>query len=180
MPTANSKRPRSSNSKLLMITCTSIVFLAGCAGYQSLEATPNRPMVTTGQAASSPPPANSSVVRQLQQVYQRYQGTPYRYGGTTPAGFDCSGFIVTAYREGLNRTVPRTTEMMLGQGQFVRRDQLQEGDIVFFQISGKDSHAGIYLGDNRFIHSATSVGVTESSLGNAYWHQRYSQARRFL
>lgn len=170
----------------LMLITTASLFLAGCAGYQSYEAGSYSQPVATGQTAPSPgststaPSSHSAVVSQLQQVYQRYQGTPYRYGGTTPAGFDCSGFIVTAYREGLNRTVPRTTELMLSQGQFVRRDQLREGDIVFFRIGGKDQHAGIYLGENRFIHSATSVGVTESSLGNAYWQQRYSQARRFL
>ena len=170
----------------LMLISTASLLLAGCAGYQSFEAGTDRQPVATGQMAPSTgstgtaPASDSAVVSQLQRVYQRYRGTPYRYGGTTPAGFDCSGFIVTAYREGLNRTVPRTTELMLSQGQFVRRDQLREGDIVFFRIGGKDQHAGIYLGDDRFIHSASSVGVTESSLGNAYWQQRYSQARRFL
>ncbi|MEX2322024.1 MAG: NlpC/P60 family protein [Saccharospirillum sp.] len=182
MSPANTALPPCHRHNLLLIATASL-FLAGCAGYQSYEAGSAPRIAVTGQTASTPSsaPANeSSVVRQLQQVYQRYQGTPYRYGGTTQAGFDCSGFIVTAYREGLNRTLPRTTEMMLNQGQFVRRDQLREGDIVFFRIGGKDQHAGIYLGDNRFIHSATSVGVTESSLGNAYWQHRYSQARRFL
>ncbi|MEP4546650.1 MAG: C40 family peptidase [Saccharospirillum sp.] len=170
----------------LMLITTASLLLAGCAGYQSYEAgTVSQQPAATGTHASRPgnttdPTGQSAVTSQLQRVYQRYQGTPYRYGGTTPAGFDCSGFIVTAYREGLNRTVPRTTDMMLSEGQFVRRDQLREGDIVFFRIGGKEQHAGIYLGDNRFIHSATSVGVTESSLGNAYWQQRYSQARRFL
>ncbi len=181
---AEEPAPRYHLRSLLLIASASFL-LAGCAGYQSYEAGSASPIAaTTGQNPSSAPndapTRNSAVTAQLQQVYQRYQGTPYRYGGTTPAGFDCSGFIVTAYREGLNRNVPRTTEMMLNEGQFVRRDQLREGDIVFFRIGGKEQHAGIYLGDDRFIHSASSVGVTESSLGNAYWQQRYSQARRFL
>lgn len=180
---ADNPTPTSHLHSLMLITMASL-FLAGCAGYQSYEAGSYSQPVATGQSSQSPdstaPTSHSAVVSRLQQVYQRYQGTPYRYGGTTQAGFDCSGFIVTAYREGLNRTVPRTTELMLSQGQFVRRDQLREGDIVFFRIGGKDQHAGIYLGDDRFIHSASSVGVTESSLGNAYWQQRYSQARRFL
>jgi cell wall-associated NlpC family hydrolase len=167
-----------------MVITTASFLLAGCAGYQSLETNSARPPPSlTGQSTSSAgtsTPSHSTVGNQLQQVYERYHGTPYRYGGTTSAGFDCSGFIVTAYREGLNTPLPRTTGMMLDQGRFVRRDQLQEGDIVFFRIGGKEQHAGIYLGNNRFIHSASSVGVTESSLGNAYWQQRYSQARRFL
>lgn len=173
------------HTRNLLLIATASFFLAGCAGFQSYEAGsgPSATAAVTGQTESKPSATstnNSDVTRQLQQVYQRYQGTPYRYGGTTQAGFDCSGFIVTAYREGLNRSLPRTTEMMLSQGQFVRRDQLREGDIVFFRIGGKEQHAGIYLGDDRFIHSASSVGVSESSLGNAYWQQRYSQARRFL
>ncbi|HET8903125.1 MAG TPA: NlpC/P60 family protein [Saccharospirillum sp.] len=181
-PTFPAKDAPPCHARNLLLIATASFFLAGCAGYQSYEAGSGPAITATGQPASTPSTTTneSAVARQLQQVYQRYQGTPYRYGGTTQAGFDCSGFIVTAYREGLNRTLPRTTEMMLSQGQFVRRDQLREGDIVFFRIGGKEQHAGIYLGDDRFIHSATSVGVTESSLGNAYWQQRYSQARRFL
>jgi len=153
--------------------------LAGCAGYQSVDAGLSS-SAQTGQAQTTQP-APDSVAGKLWQVFQRYQGTPYRYGGTTAAGFDCSGFILTAYREGLNRThLPRTTSQMLARGEFVRRDQLQPGDLVFFRIGGKEQHAGIYLGGHRFVHSATSVGVTESSLANPYWHNRYSQARRFL
>lgn len=180
---ANQPSPPDHLRRLLLIATASF-FLAGCTGYQSYEAGSHGQPTATGQTASSPsasaPTRTSAVASQLQQVYQRYQGTPYRYGGTTEAGFDCSGFIVTAYREGLNRTLPRTTDMMLNEGQSVRRHQLREGDIVFFRIGGKDQHAGIYLGDGRFIHSATSVGVTESSLDNVYWQQRFSQARRFL
>lgn len=180
MSPTNEPTPHYHLRRLLLIATASF-FLAGCAGYQSYEAGSS----ATGQTASSTgntsgPSYTSAVASQLQQVYLRYQGTPYRYGGITQAGFDCSGFIVTAYREGLNRTLPRTTEMMLNEGQFVGRDQLREGDIVFFRIDGKDQHAGIYLGNDRFIHSASSVGVSESSLGNAYWQQRYSQARRFI
>lgn len=114
----------------------------------------------------------------LQQVFDRYQGTPYRYGGTTSAGFDCSGFIGTAYREALGIRLPRTTDQLRGVGQAVSLHQLQPGDLVFFDLEVKDQHAGIYMGRGRFIHASTSVGVTESRLDGGYWAPRFSRARR--
>ena len=141
--------------------------LMGCASYQSMEGSN-----TTLQ---------SDLVLRFEQVYTRYQGVPYVYGGSTPAGFDCSGFIKTAYREALGHTdLPRTTAQMLNGGQFVRLDQLQPGDLVFFRIAGKEQHAGIYLDNDRFMHASSSRGVTVSSLSNRYWINHYSQARRFL
>ena len=141
--------------------------LMGCASYQSME--------------GSNYALQSDLVNRFEEVYTRYQGVPYVYGGSTPAGFDCSGFIKTAYLEALGRTdLPRTTAQMLNGGQFVRLDQLQPGDLVFFRIAGKEQHAGIYLDNDRFMHASSSRGVTVSSLSNRYWINHYSQARRFL
>ncbi|WP_375176316.1 C40 family peptidase [Marinobacter mobilis] len=116
----------------------------------------------------------------LQQVFERYQGVPYRYGGMSARGFDCSGFIKTAYREAFGHLLPRTTGQMVVVGQAVARDQLQPGDLVFFDSNGNDGHAGIFMGDDRFIHASTSSGVRESSLNSPYWRPRYSQARRLF
>ncbi|PTY38277.1 hypothetical protein BGP77_12790 [Saccharospirillum sp. MSK14-1] len=141
--------------------------IMGCASYQSME--------------SSNYALQSDLVLRFEEVYTRYQGVPYVYGGSTPAGFDCSGFIKTAYREALGHTdLPRTTAQMLNGGQFVRLDQLRPGDLVFFRIAGKEQHAGIYLDNDRFMHASSSRGVTVSSLSNRYWINHYSQARRFL
>jgi cell wall-associated NlpC family hydrolase len=115
----------------------------------------------------------------LWDVFQRYEGAPYRYGGTTADGFDCSGFINAAYQEALGQSLPRTTSQMLRQGQPVPTHQIQPGDIVFFRIGGKEQHAGIYMGDERFIHASTSVGVTLSHLNGYYWANRFTEARRF-
>lgn len=145
-----------------------LLSVAGCASYQSME---------SNYGAD----ANAELMTRFEAVYQRYQGTPYVYGGSTPAGFDCSGFIKTAYREVLGRDdLPRTTAQMLNGGQFVRLDQLRTGDLLFFRIAGKEQHAGIYLGNDRFIHASSSRGVTESSLASRYWISHYSQARRFM
>lgn len=158
---------------LPLVTVLIALSLVGCASNQSLRSDSQ----TVWQPASDT--ADSPTANQLWQVFERYEGTPYRYGGTSAKGFDCSGFIATAFNEALGRQLPRTTSQMLSAGDAVERDQLQAGDLVFFRIKGKDQHAGIYMGGNSFIHSSTSIGVTHSSLNGYYWRERFSQARRF-
>lgn len=150
-----------------------VLTLAGCASNQNLDTTNETSWQPSAEAGES------ETVDRLWQVFERYEGTPYRYGGMSASGFDCSGFIATAFDEALGRQLPRSTSQMLAAGDEISRDQLQSGDLVFFRIKGKDQHAGIYMGDNRFIHSSTSVGVTHSSLDGYYWRNRFSQARRF-
>lgn len=147
--------------------------LAGCASNQSLR--PQTAAQTVNEYAS---PETGKTDR-LWQVYERYAGVPYQYGGTSAEGFDCSGFITTAFREGLNQQLPRTTAQMLRFGEVVAPDQIQPGDLVFFRIGGKEQHAGIYMGGDRFMHASTSVGVTLSELDGYYWKDRFTQARRF-
>lgn len=124
-------------------------------------------------------PITSDKARKLWQVFERYEGSPYRYGGTSPSGFDCSGFILTAFHEGLGQTLPRTTSQMLEYGDVVHPEQIRAGDLVFFRIDGKEQHAGIYMGSAQFIHASTSAGVTLSGLNDYYWRGRLTQARRF-
>lgn len=100
-------------------------------------------------------------------------GTPYRYGGTDPQGFDCSGLVQYSYRQAGVR-LPRTSRDIFRNSQLIEPSRKQPGDLVFFAISkGKVSHVGIYSGDNRFIHSPSSgKGVGYASLDNPYWGQR--------
>lgn len=154
-----------------------IVTLSGCANMASLDA-PN-PTVSSPSSASANQSASGTAAT-LRTVYSRYEGVPYRYGGTTANGFDCSGFIGVAMSEAFQLRLPRTTEDMMRSGQPIHRNQLQPGDLVFFKTSVKQLHAGIYIGDGAFIHASTSKGVTTSSLNNAYWQERYLQARRVI
>ncbi len=117
---------------------------------------------------------------QLITVYNRYKGAPYRYGGTTIDGFDCSGFITRMYLDAFNMKVPRTTTALVRAGKPIRRDQLLAGDLVFFKTSDKQLHAGIYISENQFVHASTSKGVIASSFDNRYWRQHYLKARRLL
>ena len=87
-------------------------------------------------------------------------GTPYRYGGNTPRGFDCSGLIHYAYREA-GLSVPRTTAQLWSAAEAVGTRELQAGDLLFFSIAGKMSHVGLYVGGKRFVHAPQSGRTVE-------------------
>ncbi|MBP9483459.1 MAG: C40 family peptidase [Negativicutes bacterium] len=111
---------------------------------------------------------------------KRYMGVPYVWGGTTPKGFDCSGFIQYVWqRNGIS--IPRTADVQYLSGKKVSRWSLQPGDIVFFTTYEKGaSHNGIYMGNNQFIHASSSRGVMVSDLNEDYWKTRYYGACRAL
>ncbi|PWB32848.1 peptidase P60 [Pseudomonas sp. SDI] len=113
-------------------------------------------------------------------------GTRYRFGGTSEAsGFDCSGFIGYLFREEAGMTLPRSTREMINvKAPLVARNNLKPGDLLFFSTNGRGrvSHAGIYLGDDQFIHSSSrrSGGVRIDSLGDRYWSKTFIEAKRAL
>lgn len=112
-------------------------------------------------------------------------GTPYRYGGNTPvSGFDCSGLISFVYRDAAGLRLPRSTrEMSAMRVPAVPRNALQPGDVLFFATSGGTtvSHAGIYVGEGRFVHAPSSGGTVRlDSLSSSYWAKAYLNAKRVL
>jgi cell wall-associated NlpC family hydrolase len=110
---------------------------------------------------------------------KKYIGTKYKYGGTTPKGFDCSGFIGYTFKKATGKTLPRTAAGIYTKGKAVSKSKLQKGDIVFFTTYKKGaSHAGIYIGNNQFIHASSSKGVSIASLNNSYWKPRFIGAKR--
>jgi hypothetical protein len=106
--------------------------------------------------------------------------TPYRYGGRTPTGFDCSGFVGYVFSEAAGVVLPRRTEDIGRIGAKLSQGELTAGDLVFFNTLGRRfSHVGIYIGNDRFVHAPTRGGrVRVERLSDAYWTARYNGARR--
>lgn len=107
-------------------------------------------------------------------------GAPYRYGGSGPEAFDCSGLVAYAHRQA-GITVPRTAAEQFSKANPVERRELRPGDLVFFRLSGRDvGHVGIYAGDDRFVHAPQSGGhVRLASLEDEWYRQRFVGGGRF-
>ena len=108
-------------------------------------------------------------------------GVKYKYGGNSPeGGFDCSGFVRYVFQQAANLTLPHGARAISQLGQTVTQRELKPGDLVFFNtVRSTFSHVGIYIGNNRFIHSpsaGSSISVTD--MGDSYWAKRFTGARR--
>lgn len=124
--------------------------------------------------------AEAATTQELTSTAKQYIGVPYVWGGTTTRGFDCSGFTQRVFAD-LGYQLDRTTKAQYAQGKSVTKNNLQVGDLVFFNTSGRGiSHVGIYKGNNQFIHASSSRGVVVSSLDERYWKTRYVGAKRVI
>ena len=119
-------------------------------------------------------------ITRLLNIAMRFGGVPYVWGGETPAGFDCSGFVQYVFRQiGIN--LPRTADVQYELGRKVLQSELQPGDLVFFETYEPGaSHNGIYVGDGNFIGANSGTGVAVASLASPYWSTRYLGARRLF
>lgn len=108
-------------------------------------------------------------------------GIKYKYGGDSPeTGFDCSGFVRYVFQQAASLALPHSTRAISKLGQVISLEQLQPGDLVFFDtLKSAFSHVGIYLGSDRFIHAPSSGGaINVVNMNDAYWAKRYNGARR--
>lgn len=162
--------------KLLLILFL-LATLVGCASVPD-QPVARYPELDTGAPDPVSPASNEVIFRAFSLI-----GTPYRYGGSSPdTGFDCSGLINYVYREVAGVSLPRTTAGLNALKGQAPSEGLVPGDLVLFAMSGRRvDHAGIYVGEGRFLHAPSSGGrVRIDELQASYWQRTYKGARRVL
>jgi len=155
----------------MILICLLILWgVAGCGS--SPYVTPQRTIANVDNRTGGPPPVVKAALAQLDR--------PYRYGGQTPRGFDCSGLVYYAYQlSGLE--IPRTSLGQLRSARPIPLAELAPGDLLFFRERKKQaSHVGLYVGEGRFVHASTSEhAVILSRLANPYWKKHLMSAGRY-
>lgn len=136
-------------------------------------------LVGLSGCSSTPSAPSGDAARQGAAIAQSMVGSPYRYGGTTPRGFDCSGLVYYAYRKA-GISVPRTTQAQYRRSRQIALADIHRGDLLFFRLATRGvSHVGIYTGNGTFIHAPSSgKRVAYAQLDNPYWKQRLLTAAR--
>lgn len=173
--------------KKITRTCRAFVFFSALAFQLTLPATAfcelSAEVPVTAQTVQPPsqPHQTFGHMKTFFNDVTKYFGTRYRWGGQTPAGFDCSGFVGFMYDKVFNMRLPRTSREMSAIGTKVDKDQLQPGDLVFFQTRGRGiNHVGIFIGANTFVHSSLSRGVVEEQLKQNFYEKQFAGAVRIL
>lgn len=135
--------------------------------------------VQTSSPRSDAGPASAKTASAWRQAAAPWLGTPYRIGGASREGIDCSGFSQALHQDVVQRRLPRTSQDQWSRSVPVSPNQVQPGDLVFFNTTGKGvSHVGVFLEGQEFVHASTSKGVIYSQLTDPYWSTRYLGARR--
>ena len=155
--------------------------------YENKDSTKAPIFFIDGKSTGITPSANalsvggSSTASKIVATAKQYIGVPYVWGGSSPSGFDCSGFTQYVFnKHGI--ALPRTTDQQYKVGSYVSRSNLKAGDLVFLQNTYREgiSHVGIYVGDGKMIHASSSKGIVISDLSSSYYTKHYYGARRVL
>jgi lipoprotein Spr len=170
------------------ITIAIALFLSVLAAQAQTKSIPNQPVASEEQESLAKDYLSqimgvamsaTSNMKLFHFVYD-WIGTPYRFGGSSRKGIDCSAFTKQLYNDVFNLTIRRSSRDIFSMVNPVGKDDLKEGDLVFFKIHSRSiSHVGIYLGNNRFAH-ASSKGVAISSLDDAYYSRYFYKGGRML
>ena len=161
---------------LSVLALSTALLLVGCSSAPpSKTSTTSSSATRTVPSRLSPEQSSDIAIHALGLV-----GTPYRYGGNTPdSGFDCSGLIGYVYQNRAGQAPPRTVAKLDGWDQPIDRSRLRTGDLVVFGTGASRSHAGIYVGEGRFVHAPSSGGTVRlDHLKSRYWSQQFASFRR--
>lgn len=156
-----------------LLLASAVLVFAGCSSAPTTSSSP----------AAVPQPAARLTLDQANDVTVMaigLVGTPYRYGGNTPAsGFDCSGLISYVYQQRAGVVAPRTTGGLIDWGTSIPAPSLRTGDLVVFAQNGRANHAGIYVGEGRFVHAPSTGGTVRlDRLNSSYWAKQQVSYRR--
>lgn len=177
--------PALADSDLPVVRSTDVQNISGpvndtsvLAGFDNTALPQNLQMMPSGPAAATASSEKEGRVQQLLKRALTLLGTPYRWGGTTTAGFDCSGLVGYVFRTALGIDLPRVSRDMATRGEKVSRDQLIEGDLVFFSRGKVVDHVGIYIGNGQFVHAPRTGRDVSVSRLDGYWSRHFVSARR--
>jgi cell wall-associated NlpC family hydrolase len=155
----------------------SFILLVGCGGRSLAPPIDARPDdARSGQESFSSPQGK------IVQTARNLLGTPYRFGGMTPKGFDCSGYVAYVFKQSVGKNLPRRTTEQIKFGKAISPRKLGPGDLLYFWIEEQGIfHVGIYIGKDQFIHAPSRDGeVNIQRLHDPYWNERYRGARRIV
>lgn len=155
----------------LVLVCICFLSLVACRSRKGTQSSASKATHSSIKEIDIEP--------KLKKEIQAWLGTPYLFGGNTPKGVDCSGFVQAIFRIVYRVELPRTSKAMYSFCKKIKESDLKEGDLVFFNYEGKGvSHVGIYLGDNSYVHASSSKGVIISRLDADYARKKYVGAGR--
>ncbi len=178
-PSGSAGAPSSSSGGGMLDRLMTSANITGSSGGGA-NAAPEAEQVAKADKADTAPPAGSSKGEQMVAEAKKYLGTPYVFGGASPKGFDCSGLLLyVAKKFGID--LPHKASIQATRGSAVDKANLQPGDMVFFRTdgSGNVSHAGMYVGDGKFIHAPKTGDVVKiSSINDSYYQSKWAGARR--
>jgi cell wall-associated NlpC family hydrolase len=156
-----------------------VLFIFSCKSHKNTTSIKSDKNYTEKYAAILQVKPNDLHNDKLYQFIDHWYGTPYKYGGNTKSGIDCSGFAGTLYQVVYNKNLPRSSKGIYELTSHISEKSLKEGDLVFFKIEQKDvSHVGIYLANNKFVHASTKKGVIINDLNEPYYKKYFHKGGR--
>lgn len=163
----------------ILLLFVSSVF-ASCSSVNTGRSQKNKTTVTVREksilqkySAKLNVPTAKLQTPQLYEIIDQWIGVPYKYGGNSKKGIDCSGFVHMVYKTVTGKTLPRSSKDMYKE--ISPSNKLEEGDLLFFNYENKNSHVGIYLHNGKFVHASTSLGVTISDLYSDHYKKTFNR-----